>query len=83
MANAGIIILQAIYLFLPVAFANMAPVFSKKIFKWMAKPVDFGATFRGKRVFGQNKTIRGFVMAYIYALIIVFDDTFSRDKVSL
>jgi hypothetical protein len=32
--------------------------FSRRLFI----PIDGGATFRGRRVFGENKTIRGFVV---------------------
>jgi CDP-2,3-bis-(O-geranylgeranyl)-sn-glycerol synthase len=30
--------------------------------KYLAIPLDFGMTFRGRRIFGDNKMLRGFVM---------------------
>ncbi len=63
---------MSVYFFLPGAFANMAPVFSKNILKWMAKPVDFGFKVRGKPLFGKNKTFRGFFVGFVYALIVVW-----------
>jgi CDP-2,3-bis-(O-geranylgeranyl)-sn-glycerol synthase len=36
---------------------------------WSKKPLDFGKTFRGKRLFGPNKTWRGLLMACIGCLL--------------
>ncbi|PIP31882.1 hypothetical protein COX24_01225 [bacterium (Candidatus Gribaldobacteria) CG23_combo_of_CG06-09_8_20_14_all_37_87_8] len=47
--------------------ANMAPVFCCKI-PFLAKPVDFGKTWRGKRVFGEHKTWRGILFAPLFAV---------------
>lgn len=66
-------ILFALWFYLPAGNANMAPVFASKI-KWLDKlniPIDFGATFRGKRLFGDNKTVRGFVAGYFAAWIAI------------
>jgi len=54
-------IIQTIYFFLPAGFANMAPVLFQNRFSWFARPIDGGATIRGRRVFGEHKTIRGLV----------------------
>lgn len=65
------LILFAIWFFLPAGMANMAPVFANKIpgyNKWNT-PLDFGATFRGKRIFGDNKTWRGLIFGIIFATI--------------
>jgi len=43
---------------LPAAFANMAPVFVKKV-NFLNYPVDLNFKFRQKRLFGKNKTFRG------------------------
>lgn len=66
------IILQAIYFMLPAYFANMAPALNKGILKSLAIPVDFGRTFRGKPLFGKNKTIRGLVMAAVFGVVAFF-----------
>lgn len=60
-------ILLAIWFFLPAGAANAAPVFVSKIpalKNWNA-PMDFGRSFRGKRIFGEHKTWRGLVSAVL------------------
>jgi CDP-2,3-bis-(O-geranylgeranyl)-sn-glycerol synthase len=64
-------LVKAIYLFIPAALANMMPVVVRKHFKFLEVSVDFGAKFRGKRVFGDHKTLRGFVFGILAAIIIV------------
>ena len=64
-------ILQSFYLLLPAAFGNMAPV----LFKWIPFlniPVDLNNTFRGKPIFGKNKTYRGFLFGTLTAIFIVY-----------
>jgi CDP-2,3-bis-(O-geranylgeranyl)-sn-glycerol synthase len=65
------IIPQALWYFLPAYFANMAPNFFRKTLHTLAKPIDHGATFRGKRVFGDHKTYRGFVAGAFVAIVII------------
>jgi len=62
---------QTIYFFLPAYFANMAPVFLKN-FNFLNYPLDFGKSWRGKRFFGENKTLRGFLGGIIFAIGIVY-----------
>ena len=64
-------ILQALWFFLPAGEANMAPILIKKvpIFDFLDIPIDGGKTFRGKRVFGDHKTVRGFVIGFVAALL--------------
>jgi CDP-2,3-bis-(O-geranylgeranyl)-sn-glycerol synthase len=60
-------ILIALWFFVPVAFANMAPVVVSKM-PWFARfttPIDFGGTFRGRRILGANKTWRGLIAGII------------------
>ena len=61
------IILFALWFFLPAAFANASPVFAAIIpgLKKLDQPIDFGKTFRGKRLLGKNKTIRGVLIGTI------------------
>ena len=61
--------LFAIYVLLPAAFANMAPVFAKN-YNFLAYPIDGNATFRGKRLLGANKTVRGVFFAILVAIIL-------------
>ncbi len=60
-------ILELLYLMLPAYFANMAPVFVRRI-PWNA-PMDFGFSLGGIRLFGANKTWKGFVAGIVLALM--------------
>lgn len=54
-------ILFALWFFLPAGLANAAPVFANKIpllNRWQT-PMDFGLSFRQRRILGDNKTWRG------------------------
>jgi len=66
--------LELFYLFFPVFVANMAPQVASRlgILKFLDKPVDFGKTLFGKRIFGQNKTLRGFLVGIIFSIIVSF-----------
>lgn len=60
------------YFMLPVYMANMAPVIFRNRLKFLDKPMDFGKTYKGKRILGANKTIRGLIVGIILAIIIVY-----------
>lgn len=54
---------DALLFFLPAGVANMTPVLANKIpllNRWKT-PIDFGKSWRGKRLLGANKTWRGLV----------------------
>ena len=55
---------------LPAYAANMAPVIFKDRFKRFAVPIDNGAMFRGKPLFGSHKTVRGLIIGILVAVII-------------
>jgi len=57
---------------LPAYCANMAPVIMKKTFKGLAKPIDGGKKYKGKPVFGKNKTWRGLIFGVIFGTIVAF-----------
>jgi len=59
--DAGGSALAAAWVFLPVigAFLAHAPVLRFDLLPWLARPIDAGATFRGRRLLGANKTWRG------------------------
>jgi CDP-2,3-bis-(O-geranylgeranyl)-sn-glycerol synthase len=64
-------VLKAFYFVLPGIFANMAPLLVRKV-PFLAIPVDFGRNWRGKPVFGKNKTYRGFFFGMIASVLVVF-----------
>ena len=49
----------------------MAPVFASHLFPKWGYPVNAGKTFRGQRIFGDHKTIRGF-LAGIFVSSLVY-----------
>ena len=66
-------LLFALWFFLPAGLANAAPVFAARLPRlknWNA-PLDFNKTFRGKRIFGANKTWRGLLAGVIIATLTV------------
>ncbi len=56
---------------LPAGVANMAPVLVARLpgFRDWSLPMDFGKSWRGKRIFGDNKTWRGFVFGSLAGVI--------------
>jgi CDP-2,3-bis-(O-geranylgeranyl)-sn-glycerol synthase len=65
-------ILFALWFFAPAGASNGSPVFANKIpiLSKLGMPVDGGKTFRGKRIFGDHKTVRGFVVGTLTGLAI-------------
>jgi hypothetical protein len=70
-------LLQVVYLILPllVAGAVHAPVIKKNLLPRLARPLDFGRSFRGERIFGANKTWRGVVLMSTVAVLVVYAQT--------
>lgn len=64
----------ALWFFLPAAIANMMPIFASrwKFIRTYDYPMDFGKTFRGKRIFGAHKTIRGLIVGIIFATLVLW-----------
>lgn len=58
-------VLGALYFFLPAYAANMAPVLVKGRLVLLDRPLDGGATFRGRRLLGDHKTWRGLVVGIV------------------
>ncbi len=56
-------LLQAFLFFMPAGVANFSPMFASRIpyLHKLNAPMDFGKSYRGKRIFGANKTWRGFI----------------------
>ena len=59
--------LAAILFFLPAGVANMSPILANKlpIIKHWNTPIDFGKNWRGKRILGDNKRLRGIVFGIL------------------
>ena len=54
-------ILRVLWFLAPAGAANIAPPFFRRV-KWLHIPVDGGRTWKGRRLLGRNKTIKGFVV---------------------
>lgn len=65
------LLLQALYIMIPAYVANMAPVWVKSI-PLLDIPMDFGQTFRHKRIFGAHKTWRGFSFGVLMSLAAIY-----------
>lgn len=67
-------ILFVIWFFGPAGIAILAAFYAAKIpyLKDFSYPIDFYAKFRGKRVFGDHKTIRGFIVGILSAVATVY-----------
>lgn len=67
-------ILFVLWFFLPAGLANMVPILVAKMpgLKAFDAPIDGGATFRGKRIFGAHKTWRGLITGMLAATFILW-----------
>ena len=63
-------IFVALFFFAPAGIANMWPILAAKTpgLAKLSYPMDFNKTLNGKRIFGDHKTIRGFVAGFFGAL---------------
>lgn len=68
------IIFTSFYVFLPAGLSNVTPIFVAKIpfLKKYSYPVDFYKTYRGKRILGDHKTIRGFVFGSLVGALTAY-----------
>jgi len=71
MQNLIILLITTFFFFLPAGIANMMPVLVAKI-PVLNVPMDFGYSFRGKRIFGEHKTWRGFVFGIAGAMLATY-----------
>ena len=64
-------VILALWIFLPAGLSNATPVFVSKLplLKNWNYPMDFHLNFQGVRVFGDNKTIRGFICGILAAIL--------------
>lgn len=67
------LLFQTAWLFLPAWIANMTPILITKLnlFPRLAGPIDGGKKWKGKRIFGQNKTWRGLICGVATGLIFI------------
>lgn len=61
----GLGILRALWFFLPIGIANVVPFLVRHHLHRIAVPLDARRTFRGKRILGDHKTLRGLLAGVI------------------
>ncbi len=77
-------VLFAFWFFSPAGVANMVPIFASRI-PWLRDfnaPMDFGLTFRGKRIFGGHKTWRGLIVGMLMATLTLWLQQYLAGNVS-
>lgn len=72
------------WFFAPAGVANIGAFFSGKIplVKKFTYPADMGLKFRGKRLLGNNKTIRGFVCGIVLSILTVILQIYLYNHIS-
>ncbi len=67
-------VLFAIWFFLPAGAANAAPILAAKLpyLSTFNATLDHGRYFKGKRIFGENKTWRGLFTGILVAVLIIY-----------
>ena len=78
-------ILFVIWFFLAAGLANAAPIFAAKIpyLRTWSFPLDCYATFRGKRIFGSHKTLRGLFSGVLIGTLTVYLQVLLYEQVPL
>ena len=66
-------VVETIYLIAPLLVAGVVhgPVIKRNLLAPLARPLDFGSTFRGAPVFGANKTWRGVLVMSTVSVFVV------------
>jgi CDP-2,3-bis-(O-geranylgeranyl)-sn-glycerol synthase len=64
-------IAAVLYFFVPAYLANMSPVLVQQWFTPLARPIDGGRMFRGRRVLGDHKTWRGLLAGVVVAPLVL------------
>jgi CDP-2,3-bis-(O-geranylgeranyl)-sn-glycerol synthase len=64
---------NALWIFFPAGIANATPVIASKMafLNKLDKPMDFGKSFQGQRIFGDHKTFRGLITGIIMAIVTI------------
>ncbi len=67
----GLLLLKCLYLMLPAYFANMAPVWVRKI-NFLNYPIDFDRKVRNNPILGNHKTFRGLFFGVLLGIMVAF-----------
>lgn len=71
------IVLAVLWFFLPAGVGNLAPIIARRIpvLKKYIHPLDGYKKFRGRRIFGDHKTVRGLVAGVAAGVVTVYLQT--------
>ena len=58
-------LVPVLYFYLPAYLANMAPVLVRGHCEWLARPMDGGRSWHGRRLLGDHKTWRGLLAGVV------------------
>lgn len=64
------LIIEVIWLLLPAALANMAPILTAKALPKLDTPIDFKKAWNGNELFGSHKTYRGLISGAVTGFIV-------------
>ncbi len=64
-------VLQVIYFILPAVAANAMPVLMSRLHPEWNSPVDFGNKWKGRPIFGKNKTWRGIFSGALASVLVI------------
>ncbi len=78
-------VLFVLWFFLPAGLANVAPVFAAKLpfLRTFGFPLDFYTTFRGKRILGNHKTMRGLLSGILIGILTVYLQIYLYEQIPL
>src|SRR3989338_5984196 len=76
MSSIILFLIKCVYMMLPGAFANMAPLIFRKRFAKLKVPLDFGKKIGNKRILGAHQTFRGFILGIAASIVVVYAQTF-------
>jgi len=68
--TVGVWIATVFWFFLPIGLANITPFFVRHHLQFLDRSIDFGVRYRGRRIFGDHKTIRGLLVGILTAWLV-------------
>jgi len=79
-----ILIISVLWFFLPAGLGNLAPIIAAKIpiLRKYSHPIDRFQKFRGKRILGDHKTVRGLIAGICAGIITAYLQVFLYNQFS-
>lgn len=64
------LLIQVLWFLVPAGAANTIPPLAAKLLPHWSWPLDGGLSFRGRRLFGSHKTLRGLLAGLLFATLV-------------